>query len=227
MANKKKNDNVIPIRDLIFYCLRKWYWFVISLAIAMCVAVYQIKSTPPQYLRYAEVLIKEGEQRGGAGTGSTFKELGSSRTTADAENEITALQSVEIMKEAIRRLALDVEFKGEGRFYNGIIYKDRPLKIKTLDLGESDRATFTAVITSDSTVLLKDFTFNGEILGNDALTATIGKLTPTPIGKIAIESTENLNIFKDTELYIEKHNIDMLANALCSRLSASITKGTI
>ncbi len=224
MANKKKNDNVIPIRDLIFYCLRKWYWFVISLAIAMCVAVYQIKSTPPQYLRYAEVLIKEGEQRGGAGTGSTFKELGSSRTTADAENEITALQSVEIMKEAIRRLALDVEFKGEGRFYNGIIYKDRPLKIKTLDLGESDRATFTAVITSDSTVLLKDFTFNGEILGDDALTATIGKPAPTPIGKIAIESTGSLNLFKNAELYIEKHNIDMLANALCSRLSASITK---
>lgn len=224
MANKKKNDNVIPIRDLIFYCLRKWYWFVISLAIAMCIAVYQIKSTPPQYLRYAEILIKEGEQRGGSGTGSTFKELGSSRTTADAENEITALQSVEIMKEAIRRLALDVEFKGEGRFYNGIIYKDRPLKIKTLDLGESDRATFTAVITSDSTVLLKDFTFNGEILGDDALTATIGKLTPTPIGKIAIESTENLNIFKDTELYIEKHNIDILANDLCSKLSAGITK---
>lgn len=225
MANKKKNDNVIPIRDLIFYCLRKWYWFVISLTIAMCIAVYQIKSTPPQYLRYAEVLIKEGEQRGGAGTGSTFKELGSSRTTADAENEITALQSVEIMKEVIRRLALEIEFKGEGRFFNGIIYKDRPLKIKTLDLGESDRATFTAIITSDSTILLKDFTFNGDILDDGAtVTAVIGKQTQTPIGEVAIESTGSLNLFKNAELYIEKHNVDMLANHLCSKLSASITK---
>ena len=119
--NKKNNDNVIPIRDLIFYCLKNWYWFVISLTIASGIAIYQIKSTPPIYVRYAEVLIKESEQGGGGGTGGTFKEMSSSRTTANAEHEITALKSVEIMKEAIRRLGLEIGFKGEGRFFNCII----------------------------------------------------------------------------------------------------------
>ena len=222
--NKKKNDNVIPIRDLIFHCLKNWYWFALSLTIASGIAIYQIKSTPPKYVRYAEILIKEGEQGGGSGTGGTFKEMSSSRTTANAENEITALKSVEIMKEAIRRLALEIEFRGEGRFFNGIIYKERPLKIRAIDLIESDIASFTAVITSDSTVALKDFSFNGEILTDGAVQATIGSTTATPVGQIFIEKTEAFDMYRNTELYIEKLNVDMLANNLCSNLSAGLVK---
>ena len=223
-ADKNKNENVIPIRDLIFYCLKNWYWFAISLTIALGVAVYQIKSTPPKYVRYAEILIKEGEQNNGNGTGSTFKEMGSSRTTAKVENEITALQSVEFMKEAIRRLGLEIEFKGKGRFYNGIIYLGRPLKIKTPELNESDKATFTAVIESDSTVMLKDFTLNDEILTGEAIQATIGNTVDTPIGQIHLDKTDYYDSFKNSELYIEKHNIDILANTLCANLNAGLAK---
>ena len=227
MANNKasqKNDNVIPIRDLIFHCLKNWYWFVLSLTIASAIAVYVIKSTPPQYLRHAEILIKESDRGSGAGTGSTFKELGTSRTTANAENEITALKSVEIMKEAIRRLRLDIEFRGEGTFFNGIIYKERPLKIATLDLNESDAATFTAVITSDSTVALSNFTFRGEPLTGGNIQAVIGDTVSTPLGLIAIDRTESLGMFMGTNLYIEKHNIDMLANHLLANLNAGLAK---
>ena len=80
MANKKNNDNIIPISDLIFHCFKHWYWFALSLAVALSIAAYLILSTPPQYVRYAEILIKEEAQGGGSGTGSTFKEFGSSRT---------------------------------------------------------------------------------------------------------------------------------------------------
>ena len=223
-ADKRKNDNVIPIRDLLFHCFKNWYWFVLSLTIASGIAVYVIKSTPPIYVRYAELLIKEGDRGGGAGTGSTFKELGSSRTTADANNEITVLQSVDIMKEAISRLGLEIEFKSEGRFYDGIIYNERPLKIKTLDLNEGDKATFTAVITSDSTVILRNFTYNALPLGNSEIEANISDTVTTPIGNIAIDRTENIGMFKDVEVYIEKHNIDMLANHFSSNLNAKLVK---
>lgn len=223
-ADKRNNDNVIPIKDLLFHCLKNWYWFALSLTIASGIAVYIIKSTPPQYKRYAEILIKESEQGSGSGTGSTFKELGSSRTTADAQNEITVLQSVEIMKETIRRLGLETEFMGDGRFYRGIIYKDRPLRIKVLDLNERDIATFTAIITGDNTVTLKEFTYNGEPAGESIIEANIGDTITTPIGNVAIDSTAAFGMFKNTELYIKKHNIDMLANHFCSNLSANLVK---
>lgn len=223
-ANKKRVSNVIPIRDLIFHCLKNWYWFAISLTLTLGVAVYVIKSTPPMYVRYAEILIKESEQGSGGGTGSTFKELSNSRTTADAQNEITALKSVEIMKEAIRRLGLEIEFKCEGRFYDGIIYKDRPLNIKTIDLSERETATFTAVITSDSTVTLKEFVWGGESLKSEPLQATIGDTIQTPIGRISIERRIPGDYFKGQDLYITKHNVDMLANSLCANLSVGLAK---
>ena len=222
--DKKNNDNVIPIKDLLFHCLRNWYWFALSLAIASCIAVYVIKSTPPQYNRYAEILIKESEQGNGGGTGSTFNELGNSRTTADAKNEITVLQSVETMKEVIRRLGLEIEFKGDGRFYRGIIYKDRPLNIKALNLNERNAATFTAIITSDSTVTLKEFTYNDGPIIDCMIEANIGDTVATPIGSIAIDRTSSFRMFMNTALYIKKHNIDMLANHFCSNLNASLVK---
>lgn len=222
MANKKNSENIIPISDLIFHCFKHWYWFVISLAVASGIAVYLILSTPPQYVRHAEILIKEEAQGGGSGTGSTFKEFSNSRSTANAANEIKALQSVETMKEAIRRLGLDIEFKSEGRFYDGIIYVDRPLIIKTKELSESDIATFTAIIEPDSTVTLKAFTLNGEALHSENITATIGSTTDTPLGEIFIQPSKQGLILIGKELYIEKKNVDQLANHLCSNLKATL-----
>ena len=221
-ADRKKNDNVIPIRDLLFHCIKNWYWFLLSLTIASGIAVYVIKSTPPQYVRYAEVLIKESEQGGGSGTGSTFREMGSSRTTADAKNEITVLRSVEIMKEAIRRLGLEFEFKSKGRLYDCIIYESKPLRIKTLDLNENDNATFTASTTGDNTITLKDFTYNGKPFENYSIIANIGDTVATPIGDITIDKTEHFGVFNNATLYIEKHSIDRLANHFCSNLNARL-----
>ncbi|MBQ5895813.1 MAG: polysaccharide biosynthesis tyrosine autokinase [Bacteroidaceae bacterium] len=221
-SHKKKNENILPIRDLIFHCLKKWYWFVISVGVALGVAAYKIKSTPPQYRRYAEILIKESGEGGNNGVGSTFKEFGNSRTSANVAHEVIAFTSADNMKEAIRRLGLEIEFKAKGTFYDGIIYSDRPLKIKALDLNESDAAGFTAVITSDSTVTLKKFSINGESLDGN-IVATPGNITQTPLGEISIEKTHAYNLFRDRELYIKKHNIDQLACAFCSNLKAGLT----
>ena len=221
-SHKKKNENILPIRDLIFHCLKRWYWFVITVGIALGVAAYKIKSTPPQYMRYAEILIKESGDGGGAGTGSTFKQLGSSRTSADAAHEVIAFTSAENMKEAIRRLGLEIEFRSEGRFYDGIIYVDRPLKIKAPDLSESDAADFVAVITSDSTITLKDFSINGESLEGRVI-AQPGSTAYTPLGNISIEKTHAYYTFKNRELYIKKYNIDQLANTFCNNLKTGLT----
>ena len=219
---KKKYSNIIPIKDLMFHCLRNWYWFVISLGITLGAAAYIIKSTPPQYMRYAEILIKESGAGGGNGAGSTFKELGNSRTSGDASHEMIALTSVDNMKEAIRRLGLEFEFKGKGTFYDGIIYKDRPFRIKAHGLHEWDVAKFTAKITSDNTVTLKEFSINGESLGGH-IVAHVDSITATPLGQISIVKTPSYNIFKHRELYIEKHNIDQLANSFCSNLKTALT----
>ena len=140
MANKKikHNETILPIRDLLFHCFSKWYWFVISLAVSMGVAVLYILSTPPVYVRSAEIRIKNnGDSRGN----DAFKITSNS---ADANTEVKAFRSPGIMKEVIERLDLDIEYSTEGKFFNIVFYKGRPFHTATLDLRKSDAAKFTA-----------------------------------------------------------------------------------
>ena len=91
MANKKarqKNENIIPVQDLIFHCLSKWYWFIISTGMALLLAVLYILSTPPVYVRSTEILFKEEGQGSSSGSNSTFKEIGSAQVISKTENEI-------------------------------------------------------------------------------------------------------------------------------------------
>ena len=47
------------IRDYIFKCLSKWYWFVISVVLCLGAAAFYLVRTPKIYTRSATVLIKE------------------------------------------------------------------------------------------------------------------------------------------------------------------------
>ena len=50
------------IKDFLFLCLTKWAWFVTSLVVCIGIAVYITLTTHPTYNRYAEIVIKSGQQ---------------------------------------------------------------------------------------------------------------------------------------------------------------------
>ena len=56
MATIQKNNNnlqnaqdFIRIQDLLYLCLAKWHWFVLSLAVCLGVAVVYLLKTPPVF----------------------------------------------------------------------------------------------------------------------------------------------------------------------------------
>ena len=222
MVNRKarrRNDNVIPIQDLLFHYLSKWYWFAISLAITLSIAVAYILLTPPVYMRSAEILIKE-EGKGSRGTSNgTLKDFGAGLATASASNEIKALQSPGIMREAVRRLGLDMNYTADAKLRKALIYSGRPIIAKTLDLRDSDNATFVATINPDSTIELCDFWRNGKQLDAAAITAQKNDTVNTPLGRIALRPT---NAFSSQTVYVEKRNLEAVVNGFCSNLSAGL-----
>ena len=54
-----EQDSAINMRELMFLCLSRWYWFAISLFICLALAVVYILRTPPVYTQTAQILIKE------------------------------------------------------------------------------------------------------------------------------------------------------------------------
>lgn len=216
MANKKAkhSENVIPIRDLLFHCISKWYWFAISLGAAIGTAVIYILSTPPVYVRSTEILIKEENKNGGSGA---FKDFAAGRTTADVSIETKALRSPGIVREAIDRLNLEIDYKGEGRFYNGIIYSQRPIKATTHDLRNSDAAQFAAVLSADSSFTLSEFSRNG-IAMDGIVNGHIGDTISTPVGRISIHATEHYGVFTSQKIFVEKKNLNATINEYCSKI---------
>lgn len=218
MANKKikHNETILPIRDLLFHCFSKWYWFVISLAVSMGVAVLYILSTPPVYVRSAEIRIKNnGDSRGN----DAFKITSNS---ADANTEVKAFRSPGIMKEVIERLDLDIEYSTEGKFFNIVFYKGRPFHTATLDLRKSDAAKFTANIKGDSIIELNSFTLNGKELGG-AVTAKVGDTVQTPAGRILLTPTKDFAHYSSGKIFIEKKPMNVVINEFCSKLSSGFT----
>ena len=218
----KNNENVLPIRDLLFHCIANWYWLLLSLCITVGIAVLYILSTPPVYVRSAEILIKESGTGGGSGA---FKDFAAQQTTANVAIEVQVLRSPGIVREAIERLGLQVDYRGKGRFYNGIIYTARPIKATFLDLRESDIAKFTMRTEGNRCITLSSFVKNGKEL-KGVVTATIGDTISTPLGRINIEATDHYNDFANTEVYVEKRNMNEAINSYCSNLASSIAKET-
>ena len=210
MANRKSknNENVLPIRDLLFHCIAKWWWFAISLTTAMGAAVVYILSTPPVYVRSAEILIKEAGKGGGSNSLNNFA---TEQSTADAGIEMQALRSPGIIRQVIDRLDIDIDYKGKGRFHNDIIYMSCPIKVTTIDLRESDAATFTATLSGDSNLLLSDFTKNGNSLTGN-VKANIGDTVATPVGRLTIATTQHYGEFAGQEILVEKKNLNATIN---------------
>ena len=221
MASKrnKHNENAVPLRDLLFHSLSRWYWFVISLAITSGLAVMYILSTPPQYVRYTEILIKENSNNKGGGDG--LNNFASAQTSADAATEMMALRSPSIMQEVIDSLGLDIEYKLEGRFHNTVLYKSSPIDVSTLDLYTNDNATFTVDLHKDNSLRLYSFTKNGNELPGEVKT-NIGDTIATPIGRIHIAATTHYGKFAKDKVFVNRKGWNTVINEFCSKLSTEL-----
>ena len=54
-----QQDDFLRIQDLLYLCLARWKWFVLSLAVTIGAATAYLLRTPAVYTRTASVLIKE------------------------------------------------------------------------------------------------------------------------------------------------------------------------
>ena len=59
MLRRNKTNDFLRLQDLLYLCLARWKWFVLSLAVTMGAAAYHLLSTPNVYQRTASLLIKD------------------------------------------------------------------------------------------------------------------------------------------------------------------------
>ena len=225
------------IKDFLFLCLTKWAWFVISIIFCLGVATYVALTTHPSYNRYADIVIKSGQQGGMASQLEEFN-IGDFRGNTNVNNEIHAIQSPANIYEVVHRLNLDMNYSLKSTLYNKALYgSNQPIKASICNIPENAYASFTIDLNPDGTYLLYDFVYANagvkeeyddvEAKGRLSITAPAGSAVSdtvnTPIGKIHIAPMPNYTAGEETRtIYVSRNGMHSATAAYTAALTFTL-----
>lgn len=182
-----KPDDALRAKEFFYLCLAKWRWFVISVLSCVCVAVFYILCTPPLYTRSAFLMVKE-DTKGkaiGSDVASMFADLGLTQASANVNNELLAMRMPSVVREVVRRLGLDTDYRVNGFLHKETLYgKELPVKAVLPGLEEAESVSFTIQLLPGGKVELDDFKSSKRDLESGTVTGTLNDTLQTPLGKI-------------------------------------------
>lgn len=185
-------DDFIRIQDLWGLFIPKWYWFVLSVAIAVSVAVLYLLSTPPVYTRTASILIKD-DSKGAQSTGSMtdFNDLGIFRNNTNINNELLTLKSPTLMTEVVTRLGLNETFTVRQGLKQVELYKTAPCTV-TFREETAAPVSFSIRFISAGTFAISDINVAGKEI-EKTFNGKFGEALQTPAGTFTLSATPHFD----------------------------------
>lgn len=104
------NNETINLRDLLSKYLRKWYWFVFAVIIAIIIAAFYIKMTDTKYQVQTTILLRNDENSNAFSQMAMMESFGFAGVSKEVEDEIQVIRSYKIIKQAIDSLGLYTEY---------------------------------------------------------------------------------------------------------------------
>ncbi|MDD2954468.1 MAG: polysaccharide biosynthesis tyrosine autokinase [Parabacteroides sp.] len=220
-------EDFIRLQDLLYLCLSKWYWFLISLGITLSVAILYLLVTPPVYKRSAALLIKDdsgGKSLSGE-VGGTFSDLGLFQANTNVNNELLSLQSPAIMLAVVNRLRLDVAYHTDGSFYRKVLYgQDLPISVSFADLQDNESVSFTLRLLDKDKLELSAFTREGEELEDSpVVTCKLREPVATPVGKLTIEPSPYYQGAFAKPIYVSRSGLYGTLSAYSGNLNIALS----
>ena len=212
------STGVLSVKRVLGLLLRNWYWFLLSLAIALGVAWLKIQKTPPVYSRSASILIKTDANSGDR----TLVELGITQTPSNLNNEILMMRTSVVAKEVVRRLNLDVDYLLPGPFYKKTIYGvNLPFKVSFLDLNDNESAGMHLDLAKDSTVVLSAMRRGGNVSEN-TISMHLGDTVQSPAGLITVSPSAYYQEGAESGLDIERLPLSSAVSRVSGRIYARL-----
>ena len=220
---RQQGDDFIRIQDLFYLCVNKWYWFVISLAVTIGIAIIYLLTTPPVYTRSASLLIKEDSKGNSLGDAANLMgDFDLFQTNTNVNNEMQSLQSPAVMLDVVKRLHLDVNYHTDGGFYKKVLYgQDCPYTVNFNDLQDNEDASFTIHPYQGGQILLTDFSHNGEDVEGE-VTVVLNDTVDTPIGQLVVTAANDSATY-DAPVYVSRTGYQNATRNYASNLSITLS----
>ena len=217
-----QNEQSIDIKAILYLCLSRWYWFVIAIILAIGIATYYLHKQTPVYTRYCKVLVKSDEKGHSAFNTSEFSDMGLFTSGVKINNELLTINSIDVIRETVRQLHLDMNYTVDGRFHPILLY-DKSLPVKVDLVGAFDNASlaFDMEVGKDK-ARLTSFIFNGEEVAGEA-TAKLGDTVNTPIGQLCVMPTDYFQADQEYNIHVSHGAIERAARSYAAKLRVELS----
>ena len=218
-----KNEKVettkstFSIQEFIELVLRKWYWFILSIAVCGGVALYYLASTPKTYMRTATVVVKD--TRKGSGSEITaFNDVLGGIGRRSVDNEIHIFQSRRIMEQVVKRYNLDTRYSAKSGLRTVDMYGRTPVTIEFIDSKPNEAVSFKYRIKDNDDITFTNFKDNEGY----SVTAKIGDTIATPFGNIVTAATPYLEQNRKMVINVAQYPINDITESYRKRLNCNI-----
>lgn len=217
----------LSVKDLWYLSLNHWKWYVLSLFVCLALAGTYLLKTPKSYTRSASILIKE--ERNGKSIGrdmaQAFGDLGISASHTNVYNELKMIQSKDLARSVVKRLALNVNYMADGTFHAKTLYgKTLPVKVEFVNMPDNVSASFDIeFIDNGKQVKLTNFVKDGEAVEGEVKTVPGYSVTNTPIGRVVVLKTQAFAKADKPTIHVYRSTIDAAQGSTLARFVAAIS----
>ncbi|MDR2383134.1 MAG: polysaccharide biosynthesis tyrosine autokinase [Prevotellaceae bacterium] len=215
----------MTITDYLNLVTSNWYWFVLSVAACLSLAVLYLQITPRIYERSAQIMIKEDAKQGGGGSGvdemAVLSELNFFAPKSNVNNEVELLRSKRMRLEVAKMLNLSTRYMVKSKLKTTELYRDSPVSASFPHSEDGEVFSFTLNVLSPEELELSEFKQGETIYPEISIKTRMSDTTDTPVGKIVIFPTlYNSEEYLNTPIYITKSGLNQTAEYLNINASA-------
>jgi tyrosine-protein kinase Etk/Wzc len=222
---KPQQSDDIDLMKYVFLILGNWYWFILSLVVALVLAWQYMEHTLPVWRTSSYILIEDDKRQKAAniGTDQLLQGFGLQPGMQNLQNQLFILSSWTLIDKTISALPLETEYYTKGRINKVAYYPDSPVK----------------VITDTSSIVPRNIEFEIRFVDNNNFIlkagsrksihfekrASFGEPIDLDGGRIKIDRLYDLSDNKTIpeSVYFVIHSHDQLVDSYRSRLKATST----
>lgn len=218
----KSAEDFIRLQDLWGMFFQKWYWFALSLFVALATASLYLLSTPNVYTRTAAILVKDDSKNNSSASAmNEFADMGIFKSNTNINNELLTLKSPTLMTEVVKRLGLNEIYTVRRGLKRIELYKSNPILVTYL-FDDKKSVSFDIEVGAQNKFYLSNFIVAGEETG-ERLEGIIGDSIQTSAGTLAISLTSQYeNSFTGSTIRYSKESADMMADSYTQKLRAEL-----
>ena len=122
----------IKLEKLIPMIVLNWQYFLFSFIICVSGAILYLRYTEPTYKLSARMLIKDERKQNSNASQmlSNMMDMGIVTNSSGIDNEVEVMQSRILMRDVVRELHLNADFRIKGHIMDKIVYRKQAVNVE-------------------------------------------------------------------------------------------------